>query len=93
MHTEDQRRGGASFGDLLGGHADGHAGAADAAVFLWERDREDAVVGEQLLDVLGVLALLVDLGRPLGDLALDDLAHAVTQGLDLLREFEVHGAP
>ena len=60
------------------------------AVLLGERNAEDAVLGEQLLDVLRILSLLVDLGRSRGDLVLDELADRVPNRDLLFREVEVH---
>src|SRR5258708_1098924 len=90
MHRKDQRRARARLGDLLDAHADRDARAGDAAVLLWERNAEDSVFREQLLDVLWILARLVDLGRARGNAILDQLADRVPDG-DLLRgELEVH---
>src|SRR5262249_15624244 len=63
-----------------------------AAVLLGDRDREHAVLREQLLDVARVLLLLVDLGRPGSDTVLHELADRVPDRELLIREVEVHGS-
>src|SRR5439155_396569 len=90
LHREDQRRAGASLRNLFDAHADGHARARDAAVLLGKWDAEDAVLRKELLDVLGILALLVDLGRARRDAILDELTDRVANRDLLFRELEVH---
>src|SRR5207302_7989767 len=90
LHREDQRRACARFGDLLDAHADRDAGAGDPAVFLGERNAEDAALRKQLLDVLRILGGLVDLGGARRDPILHELADRVPDRDLLGGEFEVH---
>ncbi len=67
LDHQDQRGRRARLGDLLDRHVEHQRAGAGAAVLGLERQPEDVLLGQQLAQVVRVVRLLVDLGRPRRD--------------------------
>jgi hypothetical protein len=86
LDHQDQGAGGAGLGDLLDPDLQHQRPGPGAAVLLLEGQAEDVLLGQQLADVPGVLALAVDLPGPGSDLLDRDLADRLTEVEHLLRD-------
>ena len=75
LHRDDQRARRARLGDLFDDLHVGEERAAEAAVLGGNRNAEQIVLREQLLDVPRELAAGVDLGGARRDFLGDELAH------------------
>ena len=84
LDRQDQPAGRADAADLLDREADGQQLAAQPAVLGRERQAEDVVGGEEILDVPGKFGGPVDLGRPRRDPLVGQHTDRVAEHLLLL---------
>ena len=86
LHGEDQAARGADPADLLDREADRQELTTDAAELRRERQAQDVLGGQELLDVPGKFGRPVDLGGPWRDPLVGEDPHGVAEELLLLRQ-------